>query len=138
MARYYSVKVEPNIKSYFKSGNYSYSSPEVKADNIRMIRNIDAKYGDMIQFWGDVFEIPKGVLVGFIATESGGTMAKPNRFKATGLMQVTPNAASTVKDWKKEVSTPLPPEAIAEINKKIAFFIDWEFFRGKTFTITSK
>lgn len=131
MARYYSVKVEPNIKSYFKSGNYSYASPEVKADNIDTIRNINSKYGSIIQYWGDVFEIPKGVLIGFIATESGGTMAKPNRFKATGLMQVTPNAASTVKDWKKEVSTPLPPEAIAEINKKLPSLLTGNFSEAK-------
>jgi hypothetical protein len=131
MSKYSSVKVEPNIQSSYKSKGYNYSSPEVKADNIRMIRNINAKYGSITQFWGDVFEIPKGVLIGFIATESGGTMAKPNKFKATGLMQVTPNAASTVKDWKKEVSTPLPPEALAEINKKLPSLLTGNFSDAK-------
>ena len=131
MSKYSSVKVEPNIQSSYKSKGYNYSSPDVKADNIRTIQNINAKYGSIIQYWGDVFEIPKGVIIGFIATESGGTMAKPNRFKATGLMQVTPNAATTVEDWKKEVSTPLPPEAIAEINKKLPALLTGNFSESK-------
>jgi hypothetical protein len=131
MSKYFAVKVEPNIKSYFKSGNYSYANPEVKAANIRLVQNINSKYGSIIEYWGDIFEIPKGVLIAFIATESGGTMAKPNAYKATGLMQVTPIAASTVFDWKKEVSTPLPTEVIAEINKKLPSLLTGKFSDSK-------
>jgi len=131
MSKYFAVKVEPNIKSYFKSGNYSYANPEVKAANIRLIQNINSKYGSIIEYWGDIFEIPKGVLIAFIATESGGTMAKPNAYKATGLMQVTPNGASIVFDWKKEVSTPLPPEVISEINKKLPSLLTGKFSESK-------
>jgi len=131
MSKYFAVKVEPNIKSYFKSGNYSYANPQVKAANINVIQNINSKYGSIIEYWGDIFEIPKGVLIAFIATESGGTMAKPNAYKATGLMQVTPIAASTVFDWKKEVSTPLPPEVIAEINKKLPSLLTGKFSESK-------
>jgi hypothetical protein len=46
-------------------------------------------------------------------------------------MQVTPNAATTVEDWKKEVSTPLPPEAIAEINKKLPALLTGNFSESK-------
>lgn len=127
MSRYSSVKVEPNIKSSFKDNGYNYSSRYVKASNIRMIKKINNEYGKIIEYWGNVFEIPKGVLIGFIGTESGGKMSKPNEYKATGLMQVTPNAASTVFDWKKEVSTPLPQEAVDEINKKLPSLLTGKF-----------
>ena len=77
-------------------------------------------YGKLFSYWGGIFDIPKGILIGFCATESGGKMVKPNRYKATGLMQVTPSAIfECATKWKNEVSTPLPIEAINILNTKV-------------------
>lgn len=121
MATYSSVTVKvPDIPTSFVSGKYDYSNKSVKAGNISMVKNIDQKYGLLIKPWASLLEIPYGVIVGFIATESGGVMTKPNRFLATGLMQVTPNALyDSVKRWEKEVDTPLPQMVVDEVNKKI-------------------
>jgi soluble lytic murein transglycosylase-like protein len=111
MAKYSVLKVEATIKSSFKTKSYNYSTPSVKAANIKMIKDINAKYGTIIKYWGNVFEIASGVIIGFIATESGGVMSKPNKYKATGLMQATPSAVfECVYKWKNEVSSPLPDE----------------------------
>ena len=120
MSKYSVVKVEPNIKSSYKTSKYNYSTPSVKADNINMIKNINSKYGVYIDYWGSVFEIGDGVIIGFIATESGGKMAKPNQYLATGLMQATPVAViECVSKWKNEVSSDLPVQAISEIKSKV-------------------
>lgn len=111
---YTKVIIQPNIKKSYSN----YSNPSVKAANIAMVKSINSKYGGTIQYWGEVFEIPKGVIIAFIAAESGGVMASPNACcNATGLMQVTPIAAFTVRDWRKEVKTPLPSAALQEISK---------------------
>jgi hypothetical protein len=104
----------PDIKASFPD----YNKPAYKAANIKMIQKINSTYGQNFEFWGQVFEIPKGVIIAFIAAESGGVMASPNACcNATGLMQVTPIAAFTVRDWRKEVKTPLPSAALQEISK---------------------
>ena len=67
-----------------------------------------------------VFEIPDGVIIGFIATESGGRMLGANVYKATGLMQVTPNALwECVKKWDSTVKTALPAQAVAELKRTV-------------------
>ena len=105
------VKV-PDLPTAFRSGNTNYSNPATKAANIRMIQNINRQYGQIINRWGEVFAIPNGVIIAFIATESGGIMQPPNRFKATGLMQVTPNALwESVKKWKRTTKTDMPKQA---------------------------
>ena len=124
MSKYNTVRVYvPDVKKSFVSGNYNYSNPAVKKANMRMVVNVNEKYGDIIQKWASVFEIPKGVIVGFICTESAGVMAKPNQFLATGLMQVTPNAIwDCARRWNVEVSSPLPSEAKNLITSKIPNF----------------
>ena len=110
----------PDIKTSFKAGSYDYSSPNVKAANIRMVQNINFTYGSIIDRWAKVYEIPVGVIIGFIATESGGTMAAPNRYQATGLMQVTPPSIFEVATkWRAEVDSPLPQEAVELLNQKV-------------------
>jgi len=119
--RYSPVEINvPDIQSSFVSGNYNYSNPQVKASNIRMIQEINRKYGSLASYWGQIFEIPKGIIIGFIATESGGQMLPPNRFSATGLMQVTPPAVyDSVTKWQTEVRSPLPVQATNVIRQKI-------------------
>lgn len=110
----------PDIKKSFGSGKASYSNSDVKKWNVDAIKRINSKYGNTFSYWGNIFEIPKGVLIAFCATESTGEMLPPNRYKATGLMQVTPAAiVECATKWKSEVSTPLPIEAVNLLNSKV-------------------
>lgn len=110
----------PDIQRPFVSGNYNYSTPSVKAANIKMIQEINRKYGSLIAYWGQIFEIPTGIIVGFIATESGGQMLPPNRFSATGLMQVTPPAVyDSINKWQTEVRSPIPVQVTNVIKQKV-------------------
>lgn len=120
MSNYTQIRVRvPDIPTPFKSGNTDYSKENTKKANADMIRRINAEYGSIITRWGTLFNIPNGVLIGFIATESGGRMLPANVYKATGLMQVTPNAIwECARKWQSTVGTPLPPQALAELNKK--------------------
>ena len=121
------VKV-PDILTSFKAGNYDYSNPSVKKANIGVAQQIYKNYGPLLEKWAKVYEIPVGVIVGFIATESGGTMAKPNQYQATGLMQVTPTSIFEVATkWGAEVKTPLPKDTIDLLNQKVP-----ELLKSKT------
>lgn len=123
------VKV-PDIQTSFKAGSYDYSTPAVKAANIKIVQKVNSTYGAIISKWGEIYEIPVGVIIGFIVTESGGTMAPPNRYQATGLMQVTPTSVfEVINKWKSEVDTPLPQETVNLINQKVP-----ELFKSKTLT----
>lgn len=121
MALYKTLRVKiPDIKTSFKSGSIDYSKPSTKAANAEVMRTINKNYGAIIDKWGTVFEIPNGVIIAFIATESGGKMLGANVYKATGLMQVTPNAIwECVKKWESTVKTALPSEATAELKKSL-------------------
>lgn len=110
----------PDIKTSYKASGFDYSSPSVKAANIKVIQDINNSYGLIIDKWAQVYEIPVGVIVGFIATESGGKMAAPNIYQATGLMQVTPTAIfEVVTKWGNEVNSPLPQQTVALLNQKV-------------------
>jgi soluble lytic murein transglycosylase-like protein len=120
----------PDIKTSFKAGTYNYSTPSVKAANIKVIQKINSGYGQIIEKWATLYEIPVGVIISFIATESGGTMAAPNKYQATGLMQVTPTAIYEVaKKWTSEVDSPLPQESISLLNQRVP-----ELLKAKTLT----
>lgn len=118
----------PDIKTAYsyscsRRGTCSYSDASSKSSNTEMIRSINTKYGTEIKTWSDVFGIPVGVIVGFIATESGGKMLGPNQYQATGLMQVTPAAIyDSARKWNTEVSTPLPAKARTLLTSKIPNF----------------
>lgn len=130
MSKYSVLKVEATIKSSFKTKSYNYSTPSVKRDNIKMIKDINAKYGAIINYWSAVFEVASGVIIGFIATESAGVMSKPNKYKATGLMQATPTAIfDCILKWKNEVSSALPDEV-----RKVAIAKIPELLTSKTLT----
>lgn len=118
----------PDIKTAYsyscnRRGFCSYSDESTKKGNIEMVRNINAQYGTIIKTWSDAFKIPVGVIVGFIATESGGKMVGPNKYQATGLMQVTPAAIfDSARKWDTEVKTPLPDSARRLLVSKIPNF----------------
>jgi soluble lytic murein transglycosylase-like protein len=113
------IKV-PDIKTPFKSGGIDYSKPATKSANSNVIREIKSTYAVPINRWGTVFEIPDAVIIGFIATESGGRMLGANVYKATGLMQVTPNALwECVKKWDSTVKTALPAQTVAELKRTV-------------------
>ena len=116
----------PDIKVSFRSGNYDYSAPATKAQNVSLIKNINSRYGNLTSYWGQQFDIPNGVIIGFIATESGGQMLRPNQYLATGLMQVTPAAIyDSARKWNAEVKiAPLPAPAVNLIKQKIPNFFD--------------
>lgn len=129
------VKVPDLTSSFSCCGGYDYSKASTKADNTKMVKTIYSKYGSIISTWARVFDIPVGVIVGFIATESGGVNSAPNRYKATGLMQVTPNAIfDCATKWTAEVKSPLPSEARNLLTQKIPTF----FTVSKVSSIESK
>lgn len=121
MSKYTKLDIKvPDINRTFVSGAYNYSKPETIVANRAMINTIYQNYGKFINRWGIEFEVDDSVIVGFIATESGGTNAPPNRYEATGLMQMTPNAVwETIVKWEKIVGSPLSKTAIAFFNKSI-------------------
>lgn len=120
MLRYSKIDVDvPDLPYQYKTTTIDYSKPNTKKDNIQMLRDIEAKYGTSIKRWGDFFELGKELVSSFIATESSGKMAAPNRFKATGLMQMTPNAVwETYKKWKTVTGKELPAEVTASLRAK--------------------
>ena len=87
-----------------------YSTSSGKQANITTIQDINKKYGAYCEKWGQVFDIPKGVIVSFIATESGGKQNLYN-FCCYGLMQVSPDIVwEYPTKWDKTVGSQLPQE----------------------------
>lgn len=67
--------------------------PSAVTQNTKLIREINTRYGALCEKWGKVFDIPKGVLIAFIATESGGQESVTSFVGCCyGLMQVSPAA----------------------------------------------
>lgn len=119
------VKVTvPDVMLTFKSGDLNYGKPEVKKRNVNLLKSINSKYGVYIDKWGGLLSIPNGVICGFIATESAGTMVGANKFDAVGLMQCTPNSVyECVVNWSKEVHDPMPAAIIAELTIKAKYLM---------------
>lgn len=134
MANYTTIKVKiPDLPTSYRSGRINYSNPSEKMANAGMIRDINSKYQSQINTWGQLFQIPNSVIIAFIATESGGRMLKPNVYKATGLMQVTPSAVwESVRKWQPTVSSPLPNQAVQYLNRVVP-----EIFTSKSATVPS-
>lgn len=109
------IKIPEVNKTY---GNYSTTSG--KQANVEILRNINNKYGSSIEKWSNVFEIPKGVLISFIATESGGRQGLYN-FCCYGLMQVSPDIVWEYPSrWDKTVGSPLPQDVKNILSRKIS------------------
>lgn len=94
---------------------YDFASEKGKQDNAAILRKIMADYGVPIGRFADALEIPRGVLAGFIATESGGKMVTRPGSAYKGLMQCAagPFYDAFVK-WKTEVKSAPIPEAVRQ------------------------
>lgn len=94
---------------------YDFASEKGKQDNVAILRKIMADYGAAIALFGDALEIPRGVLAGFIATESGGKMVTRPGSAYKGLMQCAagPFYDAFVK-WSSEVKGASIPEVVRQ------------------------
>jgi soluble lytic murein transglycosylase-like protein len=121
MAKYTKVEMKvPDVNRSFSQGNFKYSDKSVMNGNKSMLDRILKDYTKFINTWGEEFEIDNSIIACFIATESGGKNAPPNRFDATGLMQVTPNTVwEILAKWRVMVKSPLSEKAKSFFNKAI-------------------
>lgn len=100
----------------------NYSTKSVKDSNIAMLKRIKSQYGFIISKWAKVFKIDSGIIIAFIATESGGVQSIRNASypDIKGLMQISPSGVfDTITKWSVESSEPLPSQAVAYIKLKI-------------------
>lgn len=108
----------PDIERSFTN----YNQPAYIAANSAILQNIKSQYGASVQKWASAFGLPSGVIIGFIATESGGkqnvtSFASPD---IKGLMQISPAPVyDTIMKWDKEVDVPLPESVKASLRVKI-------------------
>lgn len=124
------VKV-PDVNQAFKSGSYNYATPAVKNANVAMMKRINTSYGSAINTYGKLLAIPDGVIISFIASESGGTpvqVTNPSgaaQFDVWGIMAISPAALyDAVKKWKNHVKSEAIPTAItAKIQAKTPGFL---------------
>jgi soluble lytic murein transglycosylase-like protein len=121
MGKYTTVAIKvPDINRSFAQSNYKYSNPDVIKGNNLLIDEINKSFGSYVTNWGIEFEIDDSIIIGFIATESGGTNSPPNKYDATGLMQMTPNTVwEILVKWQVMVNSPLSTKAKSFFNKAI-------------------
>jgi soluble lytic murein transglycosylase-like protein len=121
MGKYTTVAIKvPDVNRSFTQGSYKYSDPAVAKANKAVLDKIYADLGTFITRWGIEFEVDDSIIAGFIATESGGKNAPPNKYDATGLMQVTPNSVwEILVKWQVMVNSPLSTKATSFFNKAI-------------------
>lgn len=116
------VKVPDVAESYGK-----YSTPAEKSANVAMLKKIKNQYASSISTYGKALGIPDGVLVAFIASESGGTpvqVTNPSgaaRFDVWGVMAISPAGTyDSIVNWKNHVKNDsIPADILAKINKKL-------------------
>jgi soluble lytic murein transglycosylase-like protein len=130
----------PQVNKYFVSkGGINYSTPNTISAHKNMIEEIEKKYGTLIEKWAKVFDIDKGIIVSFIATESGGKNVGANKFKAVGLMQVTPNTVyEVITKWSSQVSVPLSATTKTFLNSKVSTTTKWSSSRVPTSAETTQ
>jgi len=124
----------PQLNNYFvQKGGIDYSKPNIIDSHKKMINDVDKNYGKIIDKWANIFEIDAGILICFICTESGGKNSSPNRFKATGLMQVTPNTVyEVITKWNVMVKVPLSASTTNFFNNKVSTTSKWSSNRIPT------
>lgn len=114
----------PDIPKVFRD----YNKPHIKKQNIELIQKIDSDYGSSIRKWGDIFQIQDGVLVAFIATESGGR-ANVSNFCCVGLMQVSPPSVfESATKFRQITGQTLPTEVQQALNRVIPGFMSLKSF----------
>jgi soluble lytic murein transglycosylase-like protein len=130
----------PQVNKYFVSkGGMNYSAPNTISAHKKMIEEIDKNYGTLIEKWAKVFDIDKGIIISFIATESGGKNVGANKFKAVGLMQVTPNTVyEVITKWSSQVSVPLSATTKTFLNSKVSTTTKWSSSRVPTSAETTQ
>jgi soluble lytic murein transglycosylase-like protein len=121
MGKYTTLAIKvPDINRSFVQGSYKYSDKSVASANTALLNKIVKDYSGFINTWGTEFEIDNSIITSFIATESGGKNAPPNKYDATGLMQVTPNTVwEVIVKWENIVKSPLSSKAKTFFNKAI-------------------
>ena len=117
----------PDINRSYVNGNMKYSSNSVISANQQIIKNIKSNLGSFISEWGNEFGVDEEILIGFIATESGGKNAPSNTYEATGYMQITPvTVYETITKWDSMVSVPLSAKTKAILKKYISNYSSWD------------
>jgi soluble lytic murein transglycosylase-like protein len=121
MGKYTTVAIKvPDINRSFVQGSYKYSNSSVASANSALLNEIVSSYLGYINTWGAEFEIDNSIIASFIATESSGINSAPNKYDATGLMQVTPDTVwEVIVKWQKIVKFPLSVKATTFFNKAI-------------------
>ena len=124
----------PQLNNYFVQKNgIDYSKPNIIQSHEKMINDVEKNYGKIIDKWANIFQIDAGILICFICTESGGKNAPTNRFKATGLMQVTPNTVyEVITKWNDMVKVPLSTSTKSFFNTKVSTTNKWSSNRTPT------
>lgn len=128
MGNYSKILVNvPDVNRSYVNGTMKYSSPTVISGNRKIIENIKSSLGSLISEWGKEFGIDDEILIGFIATESGGKNAASNTYNATGYMQITPvSVYETITKWDSMVSVPLSAKTKAILKKYIPTYTSWD------------
>lgn len=121
MAKYTKVEINvPDVNRSYTQGTYNYASPSVIIANNKILDKILKSYTNYIDVWGTEFDVDNSIIACFIATESSGENLPPNKYEATGLMQVTPKTVwESLAKWKTIVKTPLSAKATSFFNKAI-------------------
>lgn len=115
----------PEVDKVFATRQGSYRESHIKAANMEMIQDIYSAHRASIDKWGRVFNLESGILVAFIATESGGKVNAVSSAAACcfGLMQVSPNAVlEAAAKFKQITGVELPSEVRAALVKIIPNF----------------
>lgn len=106
------IKYPDVNKTYAESARVNYSQPNVKSANTSLLRSVLLQNKSAITKWGSIFDIDNSIIASFIVTESGGKDAPPNKFGATGILQMTaPTVWEILAKWKSMVGSNLPAEA---------------------------
>lgn len=106
------IKYPDVNKTYAESTRVNYSQPNVKSANTSLLRSVLLQNKSAITKWGSIFDIDNSIIASFIVTESGGKDAPPNKFGATGILQMTaPTVWEILAKWKSMVGSNLPAEA---------------------------
>jgi soluble lytic murein transglycosylase-like protein len=103
----------PDInRAYAPTKNVNYSQQNVISANTNLLKSVYSVNKSVINKWGEIFDIDNSIIASFIVTESNGTDAPPNRYGATGIMQMTaPAVWETLVKWKAFVGSDLPSQA---------------------------